>query len=78
MDAMTLPLAAISGFLLAMPWLWLLLGVAALALGLGFAAAPIAAWTVAGAVLVLGTLRMELARGLSRGHGRVQRRPRSA
>ncbi len=53
---MTLPFAALSGFLLAMPWPWLLLGVIALALALGFTAAPIAAWTVAGAVLVVGTL----------------------
>lgn len=51
---MTIPIAAIAGFLLALPWPWLFLGIAAVALGLGFIAAPLIAWTVFGAVCILG------------------------
>ncbi|MEO0662801.1 MAG: acyl-CoA dehydrogenase, partial [Planctomycetota bacterium] len=52
-EPMMLPLA-ISGFLLALPWPWLVFALLGGALALGFLAAPLLAWTVFGAVLSLG------------------------
>ncbi len=47
---------ALIGFLQAVSPLWILLGALVVALGLGFVAAPLMAWTAAGAVLVVGLL----------------------
>jgi len=52
---MTLPLA-ITGFLLGLHWAWIIVGVLAGALTLGFIAAPLGAWTAFGAVVVGGLL----------------------
>ena len=52
---MTAPLA-LTGFLSTVGAGWLLLGVLVTALTLGFVAAPLGAWTAAGAVLVVGLL----------------------
>ena len=51
--AMTLPIALL-GFLYAVSWPWLILGILVTALTLGFLAVPIAAWTVFGGILALG------------------------
>ena len=47
---------ALIGFLQAVSPLWLLLGTLVLALGLGFVAAPLLAWTAFGGALVVGLL----------------------